>query len=191
MEQSNTGTLFITYIVRFAMTDSVCPNCGATVPFGMPSCNSCGTPIRSSQGPNTFCANCGSILTDKNMPCLQCGHVKTTFNNNPIPNSPQGLPAHMMYKNEGNALILAVVLGIFGLNGIGHIYIGKIGKGIGLLIGSIVLFAVGIATLLIFVGIIFLIMYFALFIWQIIDARNLCKEYNHAIKTTGNPPINW
>lgn len=168
----------------------MCSNCGATVLSGMPSCNSCGTPVKSSS-PNTFCTHCGAVLINKNMPCPQCGHSRTTFNNIPTPNQPRGSPPHIMYKSEGNTIILAIVLGIFGLNGIGHLYIGKIGKGIGFLIGSIILFAIGIATLFFVVGAFLLIIYFVIFIWQIIDARNLCREYNHSVQTTGNPPANW
>ena len=60
--------------------------------------------------------------------------------------------------------------------GVGHIHIGKAGQGIGLLILGFVLVIVGAATL--YWGVILLIVYFILFVWQIINARDLCKKYN-------------
>lgn len=156
----------------------------------MPACNSCGTPVISSQNTDGFCSSCGLSLVNKNMPCPQCGHTKTTFNN-PPPNIHQGIPEHMVYKNSGIALVLAILLGLIGINGIGHIYMEKTGTGVGLLIGCIILLIIGFATIIIGVGIIFLIIYFILFIWQIVDANNLCKKYNHSVLTTGKPPANW
>lgn len=37
-------------------------------------------------------------------------------------------------KNPGTAVLIALIAGFFGFQGIGHMYIGKTGKGIGLLI---------------------------------------------------------
>ena len=85
--------------------------------------------------------------------------------------------SHIM-KNEGNATVLAVILGVFGILGIGHMYIGKIGKGVGYLVLGFILLIVGIATLFIFVGIIFLLGYFIVFIIHIIGLRNDCKDFN-------------
>lgn len=163
----------------------ICSNCGAAIQPGIASCNSCGTPLARPAG--GFCSNCGVPLSDRNAPCPSCGHVKTVTGTSPGRAPPQSY----VYKNEGNALILAVVLGFFGINGIGHIYIGKVGRGLWLLIGAFVLFAVGIATLLILVGIVILLAYFGIFIWQILDARRLCREYNEHVQAHGKPPDDW
>ena len=96
-----------------------------------------------------------------------------------------------MYKNEGTALVLAIVIGILGLSGIGHVYIGKISRGIALLIGTAVLVWVGVATIVFVVGIFLLIIGLVLFIWHIFDVRNLCREYNSHIQAHGAPPPNW
>jgi len=93
-----------------------------------------------------------------------------------------------LYKSEGTTLVLSIVLGLLGINGVGHIYVGRIGKGVAILIGSIILYSIGIATVFFGVGIILLIIYFVVFIWQIIDSRNLCQEYNEYIRKTGNKP---
>ena len=97
-----------------------------------------------------------------------------------------------LYKNEGVALILSIVIGLLGINGVGHIYVGKIGKGIFILIGSIILFGVGIgATITVIgaiVGVPMLIAYFIIFIWQIFDARKLCQQYNLYVRENGKSP---
>ena len=170
------------------VVDTTCPNCNSLIPDGRSSCNSCGTPIKQNES-GGFCSNCGSSLTDKSASCPQCGHTKTTFNTPPSPNL-SGTPHTLLYKSEGTALILAIILGLFGLNGIGHLYLGKISRGVGLLIGSIVLFWVGIATLIFVVGAVLLVIYFLLFIWQIIDAKNQCRAYNEYVQANGKAPDN-
>lgn len=93
--------------------------------------------------------------------------------------------------------MLAAVPGIFGLMGIGHIYVGKIGKGIALLIlgillsilvyGSLVVAALTFGLGLIFtLG--FALLLFILWIYQIVDAYNLAKRFNREAQATGRPP---
>ena len=102
--------------------------------------------------------------------------AKTRYN-------PRYLTQGALYKNEGTALILSIVLGLFCLNGIGQIYAGKVGRGIAIMIGSWVLIVVGVLTL--GIG---LIAYLAIFIWQIFDTKKLCKEYNEFVSLNGRPP---
>src|SRR5919112_4968759 len=52
-------------------------------------------------------------------------------------------------KNPGTAVLIALIAGFFGFQGIGHMYIGKTGKGIGLLIIGWVL---GISMVLCMIG---------------------------------------
>lgn len=92
------------------------------------------------------------------------------------------------FKSEGTTLVLSIVLGILGLNGTGHMYVGKVGRGVAILIGSIILFALGIVSISFGVGIVLLIIYFIIFIWQIIDARNLCLYYNGYVESSKKPP---
>jgi hypothetical protein len=110
-------------------------------------------------------------------------------------------------KNKRNATVLAVVLGILGLGGIGHLYIRKTARGLGILFSNITVFLVGIAFFFFesfpiidiawevpvffsFIELIPLLLFFTntgIFIWQIIDVRKLCKNYNdHFIKTQEN-----
>jgi len=109
-------------------------------------------------------------------------------NYNPYPPQQPNPQSYAGYKSEGTTLILAILLGLFGFCGIGHMYVGRIGRGVGILIGVWVLYAIGGATLFILIGIPFVIGGFILFIWQIIDARNLCQEYNNYLLNNGRPP---
>jgi len=92
------------------------------------------------------------------------------------------------YKSIDTATILAAVLGFLGLSGVGHMYVGRVGRGVGLLIGILVLDVIGLATIWFGVGIIFLIAGLAMYIWHIFDVRNLCREYNNYLSQNGQPP---
>ena len=94
------------------------------------------------------------------------------------------------WKSESTTLILSIVIGLFGISGIGHIYVGKIGRGVGILIAGFVLLIVGIATAAFGIGIVILILAIPLFIWQIIDSRKLCRQYNDYYEEYGKEP-NW
>ena len=82
----------------------------------------------------------------------------------------------------GVTMVLTVVLGIVGLGGIGHLYLGKIIKGIVLLIVGIILAIIGWLTIF---GLIILLA-FALYV--VYDAYRLCKRYNDVLEQTGRPP---
>lgn len=92
------------------------------------------------------------------------------------------------FKSEGTTLVLSIVLGILGIAGVGHMYIGQVGKGVGILIGGLILLIIGFTTLMFGVGAIFLIIYLVLFIWQIIDSRKLCFYYNGYLSSNGQRP---
>ena len=191
---------------------NTCTSCGAIISTGSTTCASCGAPQRRqvSGGGGGFCGSCGTALISKNAPCPSCGHVKTTFNPQQANSgfcgscgaaligksttcmkcgytktkyNPMTPPQGALYKNEGTGLILSIVLGLFCLNGIGQIYAGKVGRGIGIMIGSWVLIVVGVLTF--GIG---LIAYLAIFIWQIFDAKKLCREFNEYVSQNGRPP---
>jgi len=95
-------------------------------------------------------------------------------------------------KSETITLLLAIILGLCGLQGIGHIYVGRVGRGIGILIGSIILFSISIALIVTIVGAVIgiplIIGFVVLFFWQILDARKLCREYNDELDAIGETP---
>ena len=117
-------------------------------------------------------------------------------------------------KSEGLATLLAIVPGIFGLLGIGHFYSGRVRRGLVLLIGGLVLSGIGSAcfivgslsslvvtpaghllleetptSLFVYWGIGFIISLcgLGLWIWQIIDARLVCRQHNRQIAAASTP----
>ena len=165
-----------------------CGSCGTALISKNAPCPSCGhvkttfnpQPAMTAPAPHGgasgFCSSCGAALIGKSTTCMKCGYTKTKYN-------PMTPPQGALYKNEGTGLILSIVLGLFCLNGIGQIYAGKVGRGIGIMIGSWVLIVVGVLTF--GIG---LIAYLAIFIWQIFDTKKLCREFNEYVSQNGRPP---
>ncbi|HMK32050.1 MAG TPA: hypothetical protein VK431_00325 [Nitrosopumilaceae archaeon] len=111
----------------------------------------------------------------------------------------------MKPKNENISLVLSVVLGLFGLSGISHIYLDKMQKGAGILIVSFILIGVtgyfmyvtasqnmlNLLSILHSFWIIPLVGYYGFFAWQIFDARRLCLKYNKYVSESGKLPPWW
>jgi len=92
-------------------------------------------------------------------------------------------------KDPTIAALLALIVGFFGLFGIGHIYVGRIMKGIMfLVIGFVLIALVFVGTLFIFCGIPFLLIGFVVWILQTLDAHKLAIQYNEVLQRTGRPP---
>ena len=111
----------------------------------------------------------------------------------------------MKPKNENISLILSIVLGLVGLSGISHIYLGKIQKGVGILVVSFILIGVtgyfvyiiasqnmlNLLSILHSFWIVPLVGYYGFFAWQIFDARRLCLKYNKYVSERGKLPPWW
>jgi TM2 domain-containing membrane protein YozV len=75
--------------------------------------------------------------------------------------------------------------------GAGHLYLGRMGRGIVILFcGTFtgILFYAAMITAYFSIGIIFGIVRVLLWIWQIYDAHRLTARYNDALESTGKPP---
>ena len=153
-----------------------------------------------------FCSNCGETLdvNDESKKCPKCGidlqqqQVRSTYNKSIVEQLP--------YKSPGTAALIAFIGGLFGLVGIGHIYVGKVLEGIIFLICSLVIYALLVFNIFFsgfsvglsvsnnvnpvpFMMIIFgAIGYFGFWLWQIFDARNLAKKFNESVLSTGKEP---
>ena len=118
-----------------------------------------------------FCPVCGNAPTLQSQPTRQPLPQQTNYyQNNP--------PITVQPKSEALAIVLSVLI-----LGVGQMYLGKVGRGIGILVGGIILGVIGIATY----GIGF-IAAIILFIWQVIDSYNLCRRYNSYLLQNGRPP---
>jgi TM2 domain-containing membrane protein YozV len=117
-----------------------------------------------------FCPFCGTMVEENWRYCKRCGQYLRGFLE--VSETPVTLERS---KDPTVALILALVPGLFGIWGIGHIYVGEITKGILLLFGGIIL---GIIMILFtfFCWIIILILGFFIWIWQAYDAYRIAKE---------------
>jgi membrane-associated HD superfamily phosphohydrolase len=107
-------------------------------------------------------------------------------------------------KSEEITLVLSVVLGLISLQGIGHLYIGKIARGAGILVLSLLLSAI---CAFYFVGImpksiptsftsvyllpIIAVGYLGLYVFQVLDSRKLCVSYNQYMSEQGKSPPWW
>ncbi len=111
------------------------------------------------------------------------------------------------YKSQRKTLVLSLVVGLLGLMGVGHIYLGRLRRGVIILIiaplsWTMILISftilglaepeedIMIATIGVLGGIeiVLGIGLFVLFIWQILNSRKLCKEYNEYLEQNGRAP---
>ncbi|MFQ6075527.1 MAG: hypothetical protein ACE5Z5_05265 [Candidatus Bathyarchaeia archaeon] len=65
-------------------------------------------------------------------------------------------------------------------SGLGQIYVGRIGRGLGIMVGGILL--------ALFSWILLWIPLLIYWIWNIYDAYKLAKKYNQELMRTGTPP---
>lgn len=140
----------------------------------------------------SFCPKCGKRVQAKADFCPSCGNnLKQSTSERPTPSVP------LERKNEGIAAILSFILGLAGLMGIGQIYVGRIARGIAVLIVGIVLailvwgslilgfFTLGIAWIgTLFFGVVWLV----LLVWQTFDAYSLAQKFNREVQETGKTP---
>ena len=87
-----------------------------------------------------FCSNCGETLNLKEeiKKCSKWGidlqqQIGSITENRPIVD-------HLPYKSPGTAALIAFIGGIFALLGLGHIFVGKIGKGFGILVSGFIIY---------------------------------------------------
>jgi|BEDMetMinimDraft_2_1075160.scaffolds.fasta_scaffold00388_5 hypothetical protein len=138
-----------------------------------------------------FCPNCGREVREGSAFCPNCGFNLSGPKGGsqvPPPPPPQGTPPPpppQSTKSVKTAVLLSVVY-----MGLGHIYVGRLTKGIPLLLVGL---ALGFVTGKLFdsgnpVFLATLAVFFAVWIWSILDARKLAKEYNTSVLRTGRAP---
>ena len=156
-----------------------------------------------------FCSSCGQKLDPKVKFCSNCG---ATTDSTPVKTQPQASyqpqqPVHsgpyqqqptyyqpqpyLPHKSEG----LALILSWFILPGAGQIYAGKIGKGVGFMIGIIIGWIFyGISFIFLFfwssmaLWVIIPIIMLGIQIWCIVDAYQTAKSFNSFVARTGRAP---
>lgn len=143
-----------------------------------------------------FCSNCGQALQP-----AQGGAAPAPPPYEPRygpPYAAQGQYSMAMQKEPGIAAIIALVGGLFGLMGLGHIYVGLVARGLIIMVCGIALWALSIASFFLGIitiggglwvlGFVLVIISFALLIWQTYDAYRAAMDYNAALRATGRAP---
>ena len=91
-----------------------------------------------------FCSNCGETLNlnEEIKKCSKCGIDLQQQQQQQGGSITQNRPIvdQMPYKSPGTAALIAFIGGIFALLGLGHIFVGKIGKGFGILVSGIIIY---------------------------------------------------
>jgi TM2 domain-containing membrane protein YozV len=144
----------------------------------------------------SFCSRCGSQAKEGAQFCDRCGAPLSVG----FQSYSQGNQTTMSYtyrKDEKEA-ILAVILSVI-IPGVGQIYCGKIGRGIGILVLLGLLSVVSIVPLFFimnpvdfnFAGffafnVVVGILAFIIYIWQIYDAYRCADDYNKM-----SPPVRY
>lgn len=143
------------------------------------------------------CPNCGSEVTPNSQFCPYCGAAQSSSTTLATSAPPLSRCVIVQYKSPGIAVVSALVFGIFGLMGIGHIYVGRVSKGlflfiIGVILGvltwgsfftAFVTFGFGFVA-----SALFGLMLFVLCAWQIYDAYVLANLFNRRVQETGTAP---
>lgn len=142
-----------------------------------------------------FCRHCGKDIPDEETSyCPSCGKPQ-----NDVPGVP-GVVSPTQTKSPGTTLAIALIAGAFGFNGIGHLYIGKIKKGLGLMVAGWILIALPALILplvmisseqpfLLFLFLpISIVIFVALWTWQAYDAYKQTKYYNEYLDNNGRAP---
>jgi TM2 domain-containing membrane protein YozV len=98
-------------------------------------------------------------------------------------------------KSPGTAAVLAAIVGALLFLGVGHIYVGRIGRGLALLVIGLAIDIPIIISICFFgrgwpitITILLGIASFALWAWSIYDAYSLAKKYNEHLQLYGRPP---
>ena len=179
---------------------SFCSGCGTEIPSSNNFCTKCGTKKVGTQPqqatPQSSSPNYSRTSKKQSLEEYENEYLSRvnagesapneqpkTNKSQPPPPSPVNYQRPPQWKSEGVTIILTVILGLFGLGGIGHMYIGKIGKGIAILIVGIILLVVVVVTM--GIGLIALIPFA---IWVVYDAYKLCKYYNAHLEQHGRVP---
>ena len=138
----------------------------------------------SQNWPNSqlsFCKNCGAHYNEGTRICGNCGATLDAAI----------LPSPLLpLKKASVSLVLAGLVGVLFM-GIGHVYLGRMGRGIVILFSGVVtgvLFYAAMVTAFFSIGFVFGAVRLILWIWQIYDAHKLTKRYNSVLESTGKAP---
>ena len=114
------------------------------------------TTERKKETNENFCHSCGEAIKALAEVCPKCGVRQKGSSDESESSTP---------------MLLNAIVGLLGILGIGHLVKGRTGTGILFLIGGLILDVLFWTTIWIGVGLIFIPIYIALWIWSIVDVK--------------------
>lgn len=128
-----------------------------------------------------FCQNCGAEIEKNAKSCRSCG-LLLTMDSEYISHS---YVVEGREKSVGGGILLA-----FFLLGTGHLYAGKITRGLLIMLGfiGIILATIIVVAYVTELGYLIPIGGIALWIWSIYDAKKFLDSYNAGLRRFGTPP---
>ncbi len=138
-----------------------------------------------------YCNNCGNKMNENQAFCSGCGN-RAGMGGMGMPG-----PTHVIQVREKSTGIAAILSLVWA--GLGQLYVGKIGRGIGLMIlhfFMIFILATVVLASTIFAGIggaliggtVFIGVWVAIWVWNIFDAHKLANRYNDSQRESGRRP---
>jgi len=121
-----------------------------------------------------YCAKCGNNMNEGQQFCDKCGTKVGTAGEGA--QQPQQ-PVYQREKSDGLAAVLSFLWA-----GLGQIYVGRIGRGLAIMLLGILIVIIGFFTFFL------LILVLVYWIWNVYDAYKLAQEYNDRLRSTGNRP---
>jgi len=126
-----------------------------------------------------FCEKCGTEIGHDANFCPKCRYKinEKSFEQEPFEKKIKKLQRPVEWKSEAITIIISILW-----IGLGHIYIAQIKKGI-------IYVAIGLVfSILGFVEVLTLLLFFPIMIWVVYDAYKQCKFYNKTLEETGRKP---
>lgn len=146
-----------------------------------------------------FCSHCGQPLAEAANFCSSCGTRVSQAQQQAPPGAPVRVAAPAAPKRMVLVVLLAIVPALFGVYGIGHLYVGRVGRGLVILLGQWLVAVIAVALLvagflspatstLIALAFLFFAASLALMLWQIFDAVSLARRWNRHVAQMGERP---
>ncbi len=148
-----------------------------------------------------FCSQCGQPLAPAANFCRSCGARvgEAQAQPPPPPRAPVRAAAPPGPKSMALVVVLAIIPALFGIYGVGHMYVGRVGRGLIILFADWVIAVVGVALIvmaflpefpdsLVALAFVFFVGTLALGIWQVFDAIRLAREWDRRVAQTGQRP---